>query len=1154
MRFFLRHGHGLPAGAVLLLSLVPASGLTAAESDPVEALGENWRWRVFDRAEGLGSNTVTALHQDRNEYVYAATDRGVSRYDLWEWTVLENAKPFDDGEVRRFVESPSALYAVTANALWKVQGGTVLAPFYRGGGLFAASNDLGDVFVIESRDAKHLQVRGEAVERIDDVRLPGGRVVAYDVDPARVHWLLTTDGLFQRDTGRRAWRELHDRDIDTALSDRKCMRFFRVELPPGREGEQRERETAASGSRWELWGLFIDPRSASSPQSLARLENGTWMQTAVVEGPLLGQVLLDSRRNYLATAEDGRLSFSPDGRQWSRVPSLGIGKTALHGGLLDASGVLWFRNGAGGVAAFDPQSRTWEAIPSGLGESYPNVLSIVETEDGEAWMGMTRGVSRLPEGKMPETWQEVQDTALEKVTGIAEDGLHRLWVSSAESFNGAFYYDLDNDSWAREERDGFKDHPIRRIVRDRGGELWFLSKETNPTGGYTIYRSSLATSYELASVRVGHGPVNDLARTQDEVLWLATDDGLLEGTLEGESFHLKKRYTDRDGLLSIQVWAVTEGPDGAIWVCYPSSGAGVTRFKGGEARSYQESDGLASPEVWSITSSGQNLWFGTSRGLSRFDGECWYSYPVASLDVRSIRVLPVFASKREPEAILIGTFGQGALRFRLDDRRRPRFSSHDLPGRVPEGANVVLEWDARDYRNQTPHERLLYRSRLDGGSWTRFSNARARALEGLAPGRHSLEVEVRDLAGNRNREELVHRFVVGEVAARDLLRLAGIAASAVLLAAVASWLVATQLRSRRRSNLCRGLFREFPGPVFFLDAGGKLADWNDASPETAGLEGIRREDLIGRPLHVLPLFFADDVRAALKRLLGGEAVQVRGLRFPRDGVAGRVVDVKGFPLPRRGGAIDGAVVIVEDRTRAAEEDMLRERERRLSSLRSLAGCMAADFGGVLRAVLAEVASNSSPTLLERMRHAEAIARKLSAFAGGGQGEGAPLLTQVHGLVERLLGADGNGRAAKVQWACGVKLDFRGSPGLWSAAVEEPLLEDALVEVLRNAAEAMPERGTLTVRAQNLRVDGDPGRLAAGSYVEILVKDTGTGMDEVQMQRLFEPFHSTKPRDRALGIGLAIAYGIVRAHGGDIRVESRLGLGTEVRLIVPAARA
>jgi signal transduction histidine kinase len=110
---------------------------------------------------------------------------------------------------------------------------------------------------------------------------------------------------------------------------------------------------------------------------------------------------------------------------------------------------------------------------------------------------------------------------------------------------------------------------------------------------------------------------------------------------------------------------------------------------------------------------------------------------------------------------------------------------------------------------------------------------------------------------------------------------------------------------------------------------------------------------------------------------------------------------------------------------------------------------------------------------------------------------------------------------------------------------------ALREVLQNAVDAMPDGGRLRVHLRNRRVTGDPGDLADGPYVEVEVEDSGPGIPPHEVPRAFDPFYSTKPRDRARGLGLSIAFGILRRHRGDIRIASAPGAGTTVTVLIPA---
>jgi PAS domain S-box-containing protein len=1117
--------------------------LRAAEGKP--ALEEGWRWRVFDRSEGLSSTFVSAVHQDRYEFIYAATEKGVCRYDLWEWIALENGDPFDDGEVVRFVESAGEVYAATRNALWKAQGGTRLELLYRKQGLHVASTRLGEVFVVEEAGARHLQVRGETLEQIDpEVRLPPGRVLAYEVDPHDVHWLATADGLFFRELSRRAWRPVEDRDLDPPLQGLRARRFFSLPAGGGRRGEE------AGGDGAELWALFEGMRPQGACAFPARLEGRSWRALGAPDGPPLARVIRDHDLVLHGTTQDGSLHVSTDGKSWSRVESPGGGKMALHAGIVDSAGMLWFRHGSGGLASFDGQSRRWESIPSGAEESFPNVLSVIETEAGDVWMGMTSGVARRRPGVPPELFDEVQGLALEKVTGLAEDSLERVWVSSAESFPGALCF--DGTAWIRESVPGFSEHPVRRIVKDHAGELWFLSQGKEAGGGYLSYRSSVYTSHELEAVRLAHGPVNDLVRSRDEddTFWIATDEGLIAAALEGGAFRTERRYTDQDGLRSIRVWSVAVGHDGAVWISYP--GGGVTRLKDGALTSFDESSGLMSSEVWSIVLQGQSLWFGTDRGLSRFEGDCWYGYSIGSAVPRACRVWPIAVSRIETDSVIAGTFGLGAVRLRLDDRRRPRFTRTELPARIAEGAGATFAWDARDYRNQTPPASLLSRSRIDGGPWSEFSTLRRRRVRGLPPGPHTLEVEVRDLDGNRTRDPLVHDFVVGVASwGGPFLRTVLLAAGAAILVLVGSWVAVRRAAEGRRRDRHRSFFLDNPSPVLVLDRAGRVADWNGAGADVIGLAAARRDDLVGRPLDLVPFASTPEMRALIGGLLEGKPFHLREHRMVDAAGKARVLEVTGFPIRGAAPGGGGAVVALEDRTREAEERGLAERDRRLASLRNLAGRIATSFGSLLEECLAEDRVRANASLSRRVREAGEVARRLAAFA---EPEGEAARPSLSFPAVRLLDRLASGGSPGFRTGGGLKVDLDRPEDLRDVSGDERLIEDALVEVLRNAAEAMGGKGTIAVRARNERVEDDPGALAPGDYVRADVTDTGAGIHPAEIDRIFEPLHSTKARDRALGIGLSLAFGIVRAAGGDIRVTSRPGAGTTVTVFLAAGPA
>jgi signal transduction histidine kinase len=127
-------------------------------------------------------------------------------------------------------------------------------------------------------------------------------------------------------------------------------------------------------------------------------------------------------------------------------------------------------------------------------------------------------------------------------------------------------------------------------------------------------------------------------------------------------------------------------------------------------------------------------------------------------------------------------------------------------------------------------------------------------------------------------------------------------------------------------------------------------------------------------------------------------------------------------------------------------------------------------------------------------------------------------------------------------------------GLFAARFDEAKLQQALTKVLENAVEAVTDGGQITVQTRNLELT-EPAQdrnvqLAAGAYVCLEITDNGAGIGPEVLPRIFEPFFTTKGRNHR-GLGLALAYGIVSNHGGGVAVSGQPGVGTSVRIYLPA---
>jgi nitrogen-specific signal transduction histidine kinase/CheY-like chemotaxis protein len=125
----------------------------------------------------------------------------------------------------------------------------------------------------------------------------------------------------------------------------------------------------------------------------------------------------------------------------------------------------------------------------------------------------------------------------------------------------------------------------------------------------------------------------------------------------------------------------------------------------------------------------------------------------------------------------------------------------------------------------------------------------------------------------------------------------------------------------------------------------------------------------------------------------------------------------------------------------------------------------------------------------------------------------------------------------------------------SLFVDPAGLESALLNLVMNARDAMPEGGSIIIASQVRNIDDShpavhAGDLKAGRYVCVSITDTGSGMSRETLERAFEPFFTTKPRNKGTGLGLAMVYGFVKRSGGAVRAYSELGQGTTVSLYLP----
>jgi two-component system NtrC family sensor kinase len=134
---------------------------------------------------------------------------------------------------------------------------------------------------------------------------------------------------------------------------------------------------------------------------------------------------------------------------------------------------------------------------------------------------------------------------------------------------------------------------------------------------------------------------------------------------------------------------------------------------------------------------------------------------------------------------------------------------------------------------------------------------------------------------------------------------------------------------------------------------------------------------------------------------------------------------------------------------------------------------------------------------------------------------------------------------------GIELALDLDPALQAVWVDEDLIKQVVMNMLVNAQHAIGTDGRISVRTRQ-REDHRPGTAVGppAAMAEITIRDTGCGIPEQDLQKIFDPFFTTKGVGKGTGLGLSVSHGTIKAHGGSIEVESRVGQGSEFRIYLP----
>lgn len=371
----------------------------------------------------------------------------------------------------------------------------------------------------------------------------------------------------------------------------------------------------------------------------------------------------------------------------------------------------------------------------------------------------------------------------------------------------------------------------------------------------------------------------------------------------------------------------------------------------------------------------------------------------------------------------------------------------------------------------------------------------------------------------------------------------------------------TQQSLKQNEKFLNTIVENIPDMIFVKDAKElRFIRFNKAGEE---LLGYSREEMIGKNDYDLfskqeaDLFTEKDRQAIDKGIL---------LDIPEESMqtqyrGRRLLHTKKIPLFNENGQASYLLGISEDITDYKQLEEQLQQTQKMEAIGTLAGGIAHDFNNILSAIL-----GYSELILAGLPSDDSIRKKVEAIHRAGE--------RARDLVSQILAY--SRKDENIKLPVEMHLLIKDSLKLLRPAIPKTIdiqthiisecrilgdparVHQVIMNLCTNAYQSMLETGgTLTISLSNINVEAEGAleiNIPAGSYAKLVISDTGVGIPPENIDRIFDPYFTTKEKGKGTGLGLAAVHGIVKSHGGDILVKSKVGKGTEFEVYLPLTRA